>query len=209
MIASLRGTCIDVAGTTLVLEVGGVGYSVTVTPQHALGIRHGAEVFLRTALIVREDDFSLFGFDSVEALRVFDLLRSVSGVGPKSAIGVLATMTPAQVARAVSDDDDTAFRKVSGIGPKTAKLITVALAGKLTAFVEHAAPAVRTEHPASEDVVVALIGLGWREDAARDAVAQTIADEPGVEAMGTQALLRAALGTLRPSGAQRSSGVAG
>jgi holliday junction DNA helicase RuvA len=206
MIASLRGTCIDVAGTTVVLDVAGVGYAVTVTPQHALAIRHGSEVTLRTALIVREDDMSLFGFETADGLRVFDLLRSVSGVGPKSAIGVLATMTPAQVARAVDDDDDAAFRKVSGIGPKTAKLITVALAGKLAVFVgpeAAGASAVRTEHPASEDVVVALIGLGWREDSARDAVAQTIADEPGVETMGTQALLRAALGTLRPAGSSR------
>ncbi|PZE28709.1 MULTISPECIES: Holliday junction branch migration protein RuvA [unclassified Curtobacterium] len=202
MIASLRGTCIDTAGSRMVVEVGGVGYGVTVTPQHALAVRHGAEVFLWTVLVVREDDMSLYGFETAEALQVFDLLRGVSGVGPKSAMGVLATMTPAQVARAVTDDDDTAFRKVSGIGPKTAKLITVALAGKLTA-VHQATPSPAAPHPASEDVVIALVGLGWREDAARTAVDETIANEPGVAAMGTQALLRAALGTLRPSGAAR------
>jgi len=202
MIASLRGTCIDVAGSLVVVEVGGVGYAVTVTPQHALTIRHGAEVFLRTALIVREDDFSLFGFETIETLHVFDLLRGVSGVGPKSAMGVLSTMTPTQVARAVTDDDDAAFRKVSGIGPKTAKLIVIALAGKLAAIADPA-PSPATPHPASEDVVIALIGLGWREDAARLAVEDAIANEPAVAQMGTQALLRAALGTLRPSGAVR------
>ncbi|WP_082473688.1 Holliday junction branch migration protein RuvA [Curtobacterium sp. Leaf261] len=205
MIASLRGTCIDVAGSRLVLEVGGVGYAVTVTPQHALSVRHGADVFVRTALIVREDDFSLFGFETTEALEVFDLLRSVSGVGPKSALGVLAAMSPAQVARAVTDDDDAAFRKVSGIGPKTAKLITVQLAGKVTAVVTEHVVAPVTAHPASEDVVTALVGLGWREDAARIAVEATIHNEPGVESMGTQALLRAALGTLNPAAAQHST----
>ena len=86
----------------------------------------------------------------------------------------------------------------------SAKLITVALAGKLVAF-EQAAPAsaARADHPATEDVVSALVGLGWREDAARTAVDDAIANEPGVDSMGTQALLRAALGTLRPTGAGR------
>ncbi|WNY34426.1 helix-hairpin-helix domain-containing protein [Curtobacterium flaccumfaciens] len=65
---------------------------------------------------------------------MFDLLRGVSGVGPKSAMGVLAHMDPAQIANAVANEDDGAFRKVSGIGPKTAKLIIVALSGKLVAF---------------------------------------------------------------------------
>lgn len=207
MIASLRGTCIDVAGSAVVIEVGGVGYAVTVTPAHALTMRHGAEVFVRTAMIVREDEHLLFGFESTDALRVFDLLRSVSGVGPKSALGVLGAMDPGQIANAVANDDDAAFRKVSGIGPKTAKLIIVALSGKLTAFETSSAAVAAGQgaaaHPASEDVVAALVGLGWREDAARSAVDETIAGEPGVTAMGTQALLRAALGALRPTGAGR------
>ena len=206
MIASLRGTCIDVAGSAVVVEVGGVGYAVTVTPAHALSMRHGAEVFLRTAMIVREDEHLLYGFESTDALQVFDLLRSVSGVGPKSAMGVLAHMEPAQVANAVANDDDGAFRKVSGIGPKTAKLIIVALSGKLAAFEQ--APVVAAArggaaHPAAVDVVEALVGLGWREDAAQRAVDDTIATEPGAATMGTQALLRAALGALRPAGAGR------
>ncbi|WP_439691548.1 Holliday junction branch migration protein RuvA [Curtobacterium sp. SP.BCo] len=206
MIASLRGTCIDVAGSAVVVEVGGVGYAVTVTPAHALTMRHGSEVFLRTAMIVREDEHLLFGFESTDALQVFDLLRSVSGVGPKSAMGVLAHMEPAQVANAVANDDDGAFRKVSGIGPKTAKLIIVALSGKLAAFEQ--APVTTTArggaaHPAATDVVAALVGLGWREDAAQRAVDDTIATEPGAATMGTQALLRAALGALRPAGAAR------
>ncbi|WP_022905286.1 Holliday junction branch migration protein RuvA [Curtobacterium sp. B18] len=205
MIASLRGTCIDIAGSGVVIEVGGVGYAVTVTPAHALTMRHGSEVFVRTAMIVREDEHQLFGFASTDALQVFDLLRSVSGVGPKSAMGVLAHMEPAQVANAVANDDDSAFRKVSGIGPKTAKLIIVALSGKLAAFEQ--APVVAASggaaHPAATDVVAALVGLGWREDAAQRAVDETIASEPGVASMGTQALLRAALGALRPAGAGR------
>ncbi len=86
---------------------------------------------MHTALVVREDDLSLYGFAEADELAVFDLLRGVSGVGPKSAMGVLAAMSPAELAQAVSLEDDGAFRRVSGIGPKTAKLIVVSLAGKL------------------------------------------------------------------------------
>jgi Holliday junction DNA helicase RuvA len=206
MIASLRGTCIDIAGSAVVIEVGGVGYAVTVTPAHALTMRHGSEVFVRTAMIVREDEHLLFGFESTDALQVFDLLRGVSGVGPKSAMGVLAHMEPAQIANAVANEDDGAFRKVSGIGPKTAKLIIVALSGKLVAFEQAAVVAAArgtAVHPAAVDVVSALIGLGWREDAAQSAVDDAVANEPGAAAMGTQALLRAALGALRPAAAGR------
>lgn len=206
MIASLRGTCIDIAGSAVVIEVGGVGYAVTVTPAHALTMRHGSEVFVRTAMIVREDEHLLFGFESADALQVFDLLRGVSGVGPKSAMGVLAHMDPAQIANAVANEDDGAFRKVSGIGPKTAKLIIVALSGKLVAFEQAAVVAAARStavHPAAVDVVSALIGLGWREDAAQTAVDDAVANEPGAAAMGTQALLRAALGALRPAAAGR------
>ncbi|WP_066518910.1 Holliday junction branch migration protein RuvA [Curtobacterium ammoniigenes] len=204
MIASLRGACIDISGSSIVVDVGGVGYAVTVTPAHALTIRLGSEVSLRTALIVRDDEFALFGFESADALRVFDLLRSVSGVGPKSAMGVLAVMSPAEVAAAVGAENDAAFRKVSGIGPKTAKLIVVALAGKLVSF-EHAdasAP-VSGAHPAAADVIEALVGLGWKDDAATSAVDDAIAANPNAASLGAQALLRAALGTLRPSGAAR------
>ncbi|WP_182065011.1 Holliday junction branch migration protein RuvA [Curtobacterium sp. ME12] len=206
MIASLRGTCIDIAGSAVVIEVGGVGYAVTVTPAHALTMRHGSEVCVRTAMIVREDEHLLFGFESTDALQVFDLLRGVSGVGPKSAMGVLAHMDPVQIANAVANEDDGAFRKVSGIGPKTAKLIIVALSGKLVAFEQAAVVAAArgtAVHPAAVDVVSALIGLGWREDAARTAVDDAVANEPGAAAMGTQALLRAALGALRPAAAGR------
>ncbi|MCS6551596.1 Holliday junction branch migration protein RuvA [Curtobacterium flaccumfaciens pv. flaccumfaciens] len=206
MIASLRGTCIDIAGSAVVIEVGGVGYAVTVTPAHALTMRHGSEVFVRTAMIVREDEHLLFGFESTDALQVFDLLRGVSGVGPKSAMGVLAHMDPAQIANAVANEDDGAFRKVSGIGPKTAKLIIVALSGKLVAFEQAAVVAAArgtAMHPAAVDVVSALIGLGWREEAAQSAVDDAVANEPGAAAMGTQALLRAALGALRPAAAGR------
>src|SRR5690606_29513607 len=131
MISSVRGVVLAAVGTSVVDEVGGVGLAVTVTPQHALSVRTGSVTRLHTALIVREDDSALSGFRERDELSVFDFLRGVTGVGPKSAMGVLAAMSPDQVASAVAEEDDGAFRKVSGIGPKTAKLIVLSLAGKL------------------------------------------------------------------------------
>lgn len=194
MISSLRGTVLAVAGTSAVIEVAGIGYSVAVTPQHALALRHGETVLVHTTLIVREDDLSLFGFADVDALRVFDLLRGVTGVGPKSALGVLSAMTPDQVAAAVASEDDAAFRKVSGIGPKTAKLIVVSLAGKLLAPRTPSAP---VSAPAvGDDVVVALVGLGWPEKTAQQTVADVLRDLDGERS--TAILLRAALARLGP-----------
>ena len=198
MIASVRGTVLTVAGTIAVIEVGGVGLAVQVTPQHGLTLRAGQEARLHTALIVREDDLSLFGFATPEELTVFDLLRGVSGVGPKSALGVLATLTPAQIAQAVATEDDTPFRKVSGIGPKTAKLIAVSLAGKLLA--PASAPGVSSASPTSitANVVNALVGLGWNERVAAQAVDDAVASADESERDSVQALLRLSLAALGP-----------
>ena len=192
MIASLRGTVLAAAGSSLVVEVGGVGYAVTVTPEHALAVRHGEQVLLHTAMVVREDDISLFGFPDPERLAVFDLLRGVTGVGPKSAMGVLAALAPAEIAAAVAADDDAVFRRVSGIGPKTAKLIVVSLTGKL-AHVRLAGPATA---PRGQDVLVALVGLGYAERAAQSALDDVLAERP--DERQTAVLLRAALALLGP-----------
>ena len=170
--------------------------SVALTPAHALSLRVGAEAFLYTALVVREDDLSLYGFAARDELELFDLLRGVSGVGPKSALGVLAQLSPDEVARAVADDDDGPFRKVSGIGPKTAKLITISLAGKL------APPAVARSGAAivapDSDVVTALVGLGWPERVAAATVAELLEELGDSAPTDVPALLRLALSRLGP-----------
>jgi Holliday junction DNA helicase RuvA len=198
MISSVRGTVLGVAGTSAVIEVGGVGLSVTVTPQHALSLRVGSEATVRTALIVREDDLSLFGFVDSDELAVFDLLRGVTGVGPKSAMGVLAAMSPGQVASAVATEDDAAFRKVSGIGPKTAKLIVVSLAGKMQVTPATASRAPIVKASVSDSVLVALVGLGWSERVAAQAVDDALAEASPSESATVAALLRLALTQLGP-----------
>lgn len=196
MIASLRGTIAAASGSTIVVEVGGVGYRVSVTPQLALSLPVGSAAHLHTVMIVREDDMSLFGFSSVDELEVFDLLRGVTGVGPKSALGVLGHLTPSQVAIAVASEDDAAFRRVSGIGPKTAKLIIVQLAGKLDIRVQ--APTVTAKSTTSADVLIALIGLGWSERDAQSAIDAVVDDADPSVTTAVPALLRAALTRLGP-----------
>lgn len=198
MISSVRGTVLAAIGTAVVIEVGGVGLSVQVTPQHALGLRVGSEATIRTALIVREDDLSLYGFAEAEELAVFDLLRGVTGVGPKSAMGVLAAMSPGEIAQAVSVEDDAAFRKVSGIGPKTAKLIVVSLAGKLLVTPPARASTTGRTSTVSENVTVALTGLGWPERVAMQAVEDALASASEAERTSVPALLRLALASLGP-----------
>jgi Holliday junction DNA helicase RuvA len=161
-----------VRDNTCIVDVHGVGYSVNITPAHKLALTIGGEHTFLTSLIVREDSMTLFGFENPESLELFDQLLSVSGVGPRSALAVLAELSPAEILTAVVNEDDSAFKKVSGVGPKTAKLIIVQLAGKLTALAH--SEAVAAVVPASSaialNVVQALIGLGWNERIAQDAV---------------------------------------
>jgi holliday junction DNA helicase RuvA len=198
MISSVRGNVLAIAGPAVIIEVGGVGLSIQVTPQHALALRVGSEAFVWTALIVREDDLSLYGFEQADELTVFDALRGVTGVGPKSAMGVLAAMDPGEIASAIARDDDAAFRKVSGIGPKTAKLIVLSLAGKL-AIVPRGSLAPKAVANVEQSVLVALVGLGWNERAAGQAVDEAMAGATESERESVPSLLRLALTRLGPS----------
>ncbi|MCS5720446.1 Holliday junction branch migration protein RuvA [Herbiconiux sp. CPCC 203407] len=200
MISALRGTVLSVAGGTAVIDVGGVGFAVAVTARHALTLRTGTETTLLTSLIVREDSLSLFGFPDQDSLDIFTLLTGVTGVGPKSALGVLSELAPSDVATAVAREDDSVFRKVSGIGPKTAKLIVLQLTGKI------AARAVETtEIPSGPpphvraNVERALVGLGWPERSASSALEQALESASPQEAADVQGLLRLALAILGPS----------
>jgi Holliday junction DNA helicase RuvA len=198
MISSVRGTVLSASGSVVVIDVGGVGLAVTVTPQHTYELSEGNEALVHTALIVREDDLALYGFRTREQLEVFDLLRSVTGVGPKSAMGVLSAMTPNEIADAVATENDGAFRKVSGIGPKTAKLIILSLTGKL-----HPTPASTPTGTAADtaiapEVVAALVGLGWSERVAAQAVEAAEAAATADDRSTVPALLRLALAQLGP-----------
>lgn len=199
MISSVRGTVLSALGTTVVIEVGGVGLALQVTPATALSVRVGDEARLSTTLIVREDSLTLYGFPTVDELAVFELLVGVTGVGPKSALGVLAVLTPNQIAQAVTAEDDGAFRKVSGIGPKTAKLIVLSLAGKLAVTSVASAARPQPTVGVAGTVQAALIGLGWSEKVAAQVVEETLAEATDADQLAVAAVLRLALARLGPA----------
>ncbi|GAA4190681.1 Holliday junction branch migration protein RuvA [Microbacterium oryzae] len=204
MISTLRGTVLHTGSDSVIVEVGGVGFSVAVPVDVARIARQGEELFLHTHLIVREDQLALFGFAEREELEVFAILLGVTGVGPKSALGVLSGLTIDQIAEAVANEDDKPFRKVSGIGPKTAKLIALQLQGRLAP----PSPAAAARGAAAPDAVLAQVtqavaGLGWPERVAVDAVASAAETASDADRASVPALLRltlAALGPAQPGG---------
>lgn len=197
MIASIRGEVLSSGAGWVVVAVGGVGMRVEVPSGRISQAVPGDQVFLHTTLIVREDSLTLFGFETQQELDVFTQLISVSGVGPRSGLGVLSQLSPAEIVRAVMNEDEKPFRKVSGIGPKTAKLITVSLAGKLQALAIDPTEPGSTAAPEDallDGVTEGLQGLGWSEGEARQAVLD--ARDAGAS-LDNAALLRAALTLLK------------
>jgi holliday junction DNA helicase RuvA len=182
VIASLTGEVLSSSSGQVVLDVGGVGYLVHSTSSVSASLSIGQKVRFHTSLVVREDSLTIFGFLDSGQLEVFELLLSVNGVGPKSALAILAELSVDQISQAVTSETDQVFKAVSGIGPKTAKLIVLTLAGKVTSG--H----VENLSPNSEIAVAGLIGLGWSERQARDAVASVASAE-----MTDRELLKAAL----------------
>lgn len=199
MISSLHGTVLHSSSDQVVVDVGGVGFSVAVPADVAHTATVGEKLLLHTSLIVREDSLSLFGFADRSELEIFGLLISVTGVGPKSALGVLSHLTVDQIADAVTTEDDAPFRRVSGIGPKTAKLIVLQLAGKVHPVGSSTRQAASGPVAVVDQVTAALVGLGWSEKVAAEAAAQTAAEATDAERATVAPLLRRTLALLGPA----------
>ena len=161
------------------LEVNGVGYLLNVSPALSATLNVGDEMLLHTAYIVREDAHLIFGFADPAELEMFELLRSVTGVGPKSALGIVSAVGVDEIRHAVANEQDAVFKAVSGIGPKTAKLITVTLAGKF----------VSSGSGESADLIAALVGLGYKEVEASAALRQVGGDDAQAKLRGALKLL--------------------
>lgn len=206
MISSLRGVVLHAGADSVVIEVGGVGLSVAVPVDISRTAHAGQTLALHTSLIVREDSLSLFGFTTREELEVFSLLLQVTGVGPKSALGVLSQLTVERIAEAVHAEEDAPFRKVSGIGPKTAKLIVLQLSGKIAPAVPRSAVSATPSTDILTQVAQALVGLGWPERVAAEAVTTAVEEASEADRSSVSALLRVTLAALGPA---RQGGVRG
>jgi len=195
VIAFVRGTVASVGPDHAVVDVGGVGLAVQCGPRTLAGLRAGSRAEVATTLVVREDSLTLFGFVDDEERQAFDLLQSVSGIGPRTAQAVLATLTVDQLRAAVASDDLATLAKPPGIGRKGAARIALELKDRLGGVATPAAAAVADDW--SGPVVEGLVALGWplREArAAADAVrpeAESVLLEGGRPSV--PALLRSAL----------------
>lgn len=196
MISSIRGEVLEIALDRAVIEVGGVGFAVYSSPATLATLRKGTEGRLATALVVREDSLTLFGFADDEERELFGLLQTVSGIGPRIALATLAVLSPDVLRRALADGDITTITRVPGIGRKGAERLVLELRDKVVA--PAAAPAtipvaVNGSNPRREQVVEALVGLGFTAKPAEQAVDTVLAADAGADA---STLLRAALNRL-------------
>ncbi|WP_028046294.1 Holliday junction branch migration protein RuvA [Cellulomonas sp. URHE0023] len=198
MIASVHGTVLAVRLDAAVVEVGGVGLLVHATPATLAGLRVGSSARLATSLLVREDALTLFGFADEDEREVFEVVQTVSGVGPRLALAMLAVHTPDGLRRAVLDADVKALQRVPGIGLKGAQRIILELKDRIgVPAVVSSAPAQAAPGDRRDMVVEALVGLGWTARAAGDAVAMVLEGSEGPVAEDEIAgVLRAALRTL-------------
>ncbi|MFD5278025.1 Holliday junction branch migration protein RuvA [Pseudarthrobacter sp. NPDC058362] len=210
MISFLRGTVAHVGLSTAVIDLNGAGMSVNATPQTLGGLRVGEEGQLFTSLIVREDSLTLFGFASDDEREVFDVLLSVSGVGPRLALAVLAVHEPEAIRVAAHSGDSKTFTKVPGIGPKVAGRIVLELAGKLVPHGTAGTAAAPTAAEASwkPQVVAAMTSLGWSEKDASGSIDKALAEEPEVSFRGNvPEILRTTLRWLGQDGARAGNRV--
>jgi holliday junction DNA helicase RuvA len=193
MIASVRGEIIEIALDHAVVEAAGVGYKVMATPSTLATLRRGEDARLITAMIVREDSMTLYGFPDGEARDLFSTLLGVSGVGPKIALATLAVYDANTLRQALADGDVTALTRVPGIGKRGAERMVLELRDKIGAVAGAGGFATVTGHAVRTPVVEALVGLGFAVKQAEETIDKVLADEP---AATTSSALRAALSML-------------
>lgn len=202
MISSLSGTVQSIRLDSAVVQVNGIGYLLHATPATLAALRLGEQVTLSTSLVVREDSLTLFGFTDDDERSVFETAQTVSGVGPRLALAMLAVLTPDALRHAVAAEDVKALTRVPGIGQKGAQRLILELGGKLGAPSGDAGASRPGDRaPAgdhTEQVVEALVGLGWSAKVAQDAITVVLKDAAATEvaAADVPTVLRAALKVL-------------
>lgn len=173
MVAHIAGTVLENALSYLIVEVGGLGYKVFVTPD-LLGCRPGDRVSMYTYLKVSEDGQSLFGVPDFASLKLFELLITVSGVGPKVALAVLSAAPVESIKQAIAGQDAGVFTRISGIGSKTAERIILELKTKVEAVAPGAGGA-------SGEIFDALVALGYSQREVREVFGKLDAAKPAGE----------------------------
>jgi holliday junction DNA helicase RuvA len=193
MIASVRGEVLDVALDHVVIEAAGVGYKVMATPATLATLHRGSEARLITAMIVREDSQTLYGFADGDARDLFLTLLGVSGIGPKIALATLAVYDAPALRQALADGDITALTRVPGIGKRGAERLALELRDKIGPVGTSAVATSVNGHAIRNPVVEALVGLGFAAKQAEEATDKVLAGDDGAS---TSTALRSALSLL-------------
>jgi Holliday junction DNA helicase RuvA len=196
MIASVRGEVLEVALDHVVIEAAGIGYRVNATPSTLATLRQSSEARLVTAMIVREDSMTLYGFADSETRDLFLTLLSVSGVGPRLAMATLAVHDSSALRQALHNGDIVALTRVPGIGKRGAERMVLELRDKVGAVGAPGGAPIVNGHAVRSPVVEALVGLGFAAKQAEDATDKVLASDHDAT---TSSALRAALSMLGKS----------
>ncbi|MHB2009598.1 MAG: Holliday junction branch migration protein RuvA [Acidobacteriaceae bacterium] len=196
MIAHLRGRLLSKTPQTAVVEAAGVGYEVTISiPTFTALPAEGNEVALLVYTHVREDALALFGFTTATEKRLFEKLLSISGIGPKLAITVLSGLPPERLVAAIHSQDHATLTRIPGVGKKTAERIVLELKDKFQELVSAGATADAST-PVSEDVLSALVNLGYQRASAQKGVEAAMARDPQA-GKDFETLFRAAMAAMK------------
>ena len=188
MISRVLGTVAQVGVDDVVVVYGGLGFKVFIVPPLASELHKGDEVELYTHLIVREDALTLYGFKTEEERKVFEILMSVTGIGPRIGLAALSVFSPNDLRRAVADQDAATLSRIPGVGKKVASRMLVELGDKLGLPAQLPEASAPSAGVVEAEVKAALIGLGWNE-----AKAESVLSELGGNGLNASDLLRAAL----------------
>ena len=188
MISRVLGTVAQVGVDDVVVVYGGLGFKVFIVPPLASELHKGDEVELYTQLIVREDALTLYGFKTEEERKVFEILMSVTGIGPRIGLAALSVFSPNDLRRAVADQDTATLSRIPGVGKKVASRMLVELGDKLGLPAQLPEASAPSAGVVEAEVKAALIGLGWNETKA-----ESVLSELGGNGLNASDLLRAAL----------------
>lgn len=166
MIGHLEGNVLYIGETHAIVSAGGVGYKVFAAVDTLGGLSVGTRTSLWTHLAVRETALDLYGFATRTELSLFELLLGVTGIGPKSALGILSVATPSSLKSAIAEGNIAYLTKMSGIGKKTAEKIVIELRDKVGLAIE----GEKAAHTGDTDAIEALEALGYSRSEARDAL---------------------------------------
>tara|TARA_B110000046_G_C12793875_1_gene314267 strand:+ start:109 stop:684 length:576 start_codon:yes stop_codon:yes gene_type:complete len=188
MIAQIQGKLIEKNPTNLIIDCNGVGYEIKITLNTFTALPDQEFIKVNTRLIVREDAHILYGFHSKEEREMFNFLISVSGIGPNTAMIMLSSLTPAEVAHAIQVDDVATIQSVKGIGAKTAQRVIIDLKGKVLAFEADIENITSGGNTNRFDALNALVSLGFDKKTAEKTLNKLDSGASTVEELIKEAL---------------------